>query len=114
MIAGVQIIGILFSLVMIYLTYVYYKRGNYSVKSFFLWLAVWIGTLVLIGRPETAYGVMEALQIERTADFIVMAGFTFFSVVIFHMYVTVKKTNQKTEELVRKIATQKSSSKKKK
>ncbi len=112
MIAGVQIVGVLFSLVMIYLTFVYYKRGNYSVKSFILWQLVWIATLVLIGRPQTAYGLMQALQIERTADFIVMAGFTFFSVVIFHMYVIVKKTNRKMEELVRKIAIRKVKKKK--
>jgi hypothetical protein len=72
-----------------------------------LWLIVWLGVLLLISLPQTVYGVMEALQIERTADFIVMAGFTFFSVVIFYMYTMIKRTNQKMEELVRKVAIEK-------
>ena len=104
MIPGVQLLGILFAAIMVYLTYVYYKRRNYGFKSFILWLAVWGGVLVLITFPTTIYGIMEALEIERTADFFVMSGFAFFSVIIFYLFVVVKKTNQKVEELVRAIA----------
>ena len=104
MLAGVQILGILFALSMIYITYVYYKRKNYNLRSLVLWLAVWTGTLVLISVPQTVYGVMQALQIERTADFFVVAGFAFFSVIIFYMYIILKKTNQKLEDLVRQTS----------
>lgn len=104
MLAGVQILGILFALSMIYITYVYYKRKNYNLRSLALWLTVWTGTLILISFPQTVYGVMQALQIERTADFFVVAGFTFFSVIIFYMYIVIKKTNQKVEELVRQTS----------
>lgn len=112
MIPGIQLIGILFSIVMIYLTYVYYKRNNYSLRSMLLWLLVWVGVLVLISVPQSVYGLMQALQIERTADFFVMAGFTFFSVIIFYLYMLVKKNNQKVEELVRVVAFEKSNKKK--
>ena len=114
MIPGVQLIGIVFSICMIYLTYVYYKRNNYSLRSMLLWLLVWIGVLVLISVPQSVYGIMQALQIERTADFFVVAGFTFFSVIIFYLYMLVKKSNQKIEELVRVVAFQREDSRKKK
>lgn len=118
MIAGIQIIGIIFTLVMIYLTYVYYKRKNYGYKSMLLWLAVWIGILVLIARPAMVYGVMEILEIERTADFFVMSGFAVFSIIIFYMYVLVKRSSVRVEELVRLMAiehkTQNKKTKKKK
>jgi len=104
MIAGIQILGILFALVMIYLTYVYYKRNNYSKKSMILWSLVWLAVLVLVSIPKTVYGIMSVLQIDRTADFFVLAGFTFFSVIIFYMYVILKKTKNKVDDLVRKIA----------
>lgn len=113
MIAGVQIIGIVFALVMIYLTFVYYKRKNYDAKSMVLWMIIWIGILLIIGRPETVYGIMQALEIERTADFIVMAGFTVFSVILFYLYVLTKRTNNKVEELVRRVAFGKVKKKKK-
>ena len=107
MIAGIQILGIVFALLMIYLTYVYYKRNNYGYKSMFMWLVVWIGVLVIISRPSTVYGIMQALEIERTADFFVMSGFTLFSIIIFYLYIVVKKSNQKVEELVRSLAIEK-------
>lgn len=113
MLAGVQIIGIVFALIMMYLTFVYYQRKNYNLNSMILWFMVWIALLILVSFPETVYGIMQALQIERTADFFVMAGFAFFAVIIFYMYVVLKKTNQKIEMLVRKIALEDDNNKKK-
>jgi|WetSurMetagenome_2_1015567.scaffolds.fasta_scaffold626621_2 hypothetical protein len=104
MLAGIQLLGIIFSLFMIYLAYVYYKRKNYGLRSFVIWLCVWLAALFLVSLPKTVYGVMQLLQIERTADFIVIMGFAFFSVIIFYIYTTVKKNNYKIEQLVRQLA----------
>jgi hypothetical protein len=104
MLAGIQLLGIVFSLIMIYLAYIYYKRKNYGIKSFLIWLGVWAGALFLMSFPKTFYGIMEVLQIDRTADFIVLLGFTFFSVIIFYLYTLVKKNNYKIEQLVRQLA----------
>lgn len=101
---GLQIIGILFSIVMIYLTFVYYKRNNYSRNSFLLWSAVWIGFLVMVIFPEMIYGVMQELKIDRTVDFFVISGFLFFSVLIFYLWINVKKQERKLESLVREFA----------
>ena len=101
---GVQIIGIIFFVVMIYLSYVYYKRKNYSLRSFIAWLIVWLALMFFVAFPQTIYGVMEVLQIERTADFFVMSGFAAFLVIIFYLFMIVKKNNARMEELVRKIA----------
>jgi hypothetical protein len=65
---------------------------------------VWGAALFLVSFPKRFYGIMEMLQIERTADFIVLMGFTFFSVIIFYLYTTVKKNNYKIEQLVRQLA----------
>ncbi len=104
MIIGMQIIGIIFTVIMMYFTFVHYKRKNYGFKSFLLWIVVWLGALTIISFPKTIYGVMETLQIQRTADFITLAGFAFFSIVIFYLYSTVKKNNYKIEQLVRQLA----------
>lgn len=104
MILGVQVLGIVFVLVMLYLTFLYYKRQHYSKSSLLLWLAVWLGALVLVIFPETVYGIMETLKIERTVDFFVISGFIFFSVIIFYLYNSVKQMERKMEKLVRKIA----------
>lgn len=104
MILGIQVIGIIFVLVMIYLTFLYYKKRHYSAASLSLWMAVWLGALLLVLFPETLYGIMETLKIERTVDFFVISGFMFFIVLIFYLYSTVKQMQRKMEKLVRKIA----------
>lgn len=114
MILGVQVAGIVFIAVMIYLTYYHYKRRNYSQRSLILWVFIWLAMLVLIAVPSTVYGIMQTLQIERTADFFVMAGFAFFTIVIFHLYTTVKKMSKKMEDLVRQEAFRNVREKKKK
>ena len=100
MITGIQIIGIIFVLIMLYLTFLYYKKNSYGYKSAILWAIIWIATLVMLLLPRTIYGLMQALQIERTADFFVLGAAVFFSLLIFYLYITVKKLNKKMEALV--------------
>lgn len=107
MIEGIQIIGILFALVMIYLTFLYYKKQSYSTRSFIFWLSVWIAFLAATFFPTSLYGIMEELNIERTVDFFVIGGFMFFAVVIFHLFVTIKKLEAKIEKIVRETAIKK-------
>lgn len=104
MIFGVQIIGILFGLIMIYLTFLYYKRANYDKKGLVFWFLVWIGFMILVIFPETVYGVMEILKIDRTADFFYISGFLLFSVVLFYVYNITKKNQKQLEMVVRRIA----------
>ncbi|MGV8169072.1 MAG: DUF2304 domain-containing protein [Candidatus Nanoarchaeia archaeon] len=104
MIAGVQILGIIFCIIMVYFSYVYYKRKNYGLRSLILWMAVWLGALFVVSFPKTLYGIMEALKIQRTADFLTLLGFAFFAVITFYLYIIVKKNNRKMELLVRELA----------
>jgi len=114
MITGIQILGVVFSLMMLYLTYVYYKRNNYGYRSAILWSLIWLGVAVLLLIPRTVYGIMQTLQIERTADFFVLGAALFFTLVIFYLYVNVKRLSRKIEELVRNEAINNAEVKKKK
>lgn len=104
MIYGLQIIGILFGLVMIYLTFLFYKKKAYNGRSLALWMMVWAFFLSIVSFPNTIYGVMDTLEIKRTVDFFVIAAFLFFTVTIFYLYVTVRKNQKTIEDIVRKIA----------
>ncbi len=104
MIVGIQILILLFCLVMIYFTFLYYKRSNYDKTGFVFWLLVWFGFLILGVFPQTVYGVMEALAIERTADFVYAGGMALFSIVLFYLYNITKKNQKQLEVLVRKLA----------
>ena len=111
MIYGLQIVGMLFALIMLYLTFLYYKRNAYSGKSFFIWFCVWLFFLLMVMFPKKIYGIMDTLSIQRTVDFFVIGGFLFFSVMIFHLYVVVKQTQKKVEMVVRRVALEKKSRK---
>jgi hypothetical protein len=104
MLFGVQIIGLLFGLVMIYFTFLYYKRANYDKTGLVFWFLVWIGFIILASFPQIVYGVMGVLEIERTADFFYVSGFLLFTVVLFYVYNMTKKNQKQIETIVREIA----------
>jgi hypothetical protein len=104
MLFGVQIIGLLFGLVMIYFTFLYYKRANYDKTGLVFWFLVWIGFIILAIFPQIVYGVMGVLKIERTADFFYVSGFLLFSVILFYIYNLTKKNQKQIETIVREIA----------
>lgn len=104
MLFGVQILILLFGIVMIYFTFLYYKRDNYEKLGLAIWLAIWFGFIFLGMFPQTVYGVMEALSIRRTADFFYAGGMLLFSVLVFYLYNITKKTKKQVEVLVRKVA----------
>ena len=104
MIAGIQIIGILFALIMIYLTFLYYKKNSYSTRSFALWMVIWGGFLIITFFPQSVYGIMEELSVERTVDLFIIGGFMFFSIIIFYLFTIIKSLEQKIEVVVRKTA----------
>lgn len=104
MITGIQIIGVLFALIMLYLTFLYYKKNSYSGRSFALWTVIWVGFLLATFFPSTLYLVMEELSIERTVDLFIIGGFMFFAVVIFYLFVIIKGLEGRIEKLVRQVA----------
>jgi hypothetical protein len=109
---GFQILGILFGLIMMYLTFLYYKRANYDKVGLIFWFIVWVGFTFLVAFPKIIYGVMDVLEIERTADFFYVSGFLFFSVILFYVYNLTKKNQKQLETLVREIAFKKADEKK--
>ncbi|MBN1275009.1 DUF2304 domain-containing protein [Candidatus Woesearchaeota archaeon] len=102
--AGIQLIGMLFGIGMLYLTYVHYQKKDFTWRSALVWTAVWLAFIVIIILPESVYGIMQALRIERTADFFVMTGFVLFAVIIFYLFITVKRNERKVEGMVRALA----------
>ncbi len=104
MIVGIQLIGLLFGIGMLYFTFLYFKRGDYDRRGFLVWTIVWIFFIFLTLFPRSLYELMYVFSIERTVDFFVMVGFAFFSVIIFRLYVQQKKIMKKIETVVRKVA----------
>lgn len=104
MIQGIQLLGIFFGLIMIYLTFYNYKRKGLTKQSLCLWIAIWLGIIVVAIFPTTLYGIMEELSVARTVDFITLTGFAFFAVLIFYLHNKINFMQEKMARLVRNMA----------
>lgn len=103
MLLTIQIIGIIFGVGMLYLTYIYLKRREFSVGDTVFWLIVWGGFVLLIIFSSSANIILESLRIHRAMDLFMMLGFLIMSIVIFHLYATSRRLSKKIEILVRKM-----------
>lgn len=106
MLSILQVLGILYLLAMLYLTFLYYKRNQYSGRSFAFWVAVWAFGILLLLFPQTSSRLTQTLGVSRVIDFYLILGLMVFSIITFLSYTTVKRNETRIEDLVRKIALQ--------
>jgi hypothetical protein len=104
MFLAIQLFGLMFVAIMIYFTYLNYKKHNYGSRSFLAWLTIWIISAIMMILPNTVYGFMNYLNIDRTQDFFFIGAFVVLFLIVFNMYITIKKTHAKIEALVRENA----------
>jgi hypothetical protein len=107
MLLGIQVIAVLFAIVMIYFTHLYYRRGNYKTKSFALWLCVWLGVIFLLVIPNTLQYIASLLSLSRITDLYTAIAILFLVTMTFYMYTLVKKMERKMEKFVRTQAIKK-------
>lgn len=101
MITGVQIIGIVFGLTMMYLTFVHSKRRAFGKGETAAWILFWIAVVVAMVFPNTFNLFTEELGIARAFDLFVIIGFVIVLSLSFHNYVTTSRLRKKLEETVR-------------
>jgi len=104
---GIQIIGILFGLFMIYYTFLNYKRKEFTLKEFSLWSVFWILFMFIAAFPYYLDPIVKTFGFLRALDLLVICGFLFLSTAIFYTYTVVRKNQKQMEKLVREIAIKK-------
>ena len=109
----IQIVGIAFGFVMLYLTMLYAKRNELSRAEQFAWSAVWILIMVFALFPQVLTTVTETMQFDRTLDLLVVSGVLFVVTISFYTYLLVRKNQKKVEKLVREIAIEETEKKEK-
>ena len=106
-ILGIQIIGVLFGIFMVYYTFLKYKRAEFTVKEYSVWLGVWVVFVIVSIFSPFFKPVVEALGFVRTLDFLIILGFMFFTGISFYTYTLVRKNQRKLEDIVRRMAMEK-------
>lgn len=105
MISGIQIIGILFGLFMMYLTFLYQKRKELTAPEATVWYGLWLVFLILSLLPASLdFLVKGVLNMTRPLDFLIILGFMFLIGATFYNYRSVRKNERRIEEIVRQTA----------
>jgi len=104
MIIGIQIVGVLFGLFMIYLTFLHQKRKEFSAKEYLFWTLSWIVFIIIAIFPNILAPFVEGLKLGRIMDLLTIFGFLFVIGISFYNCISLKKTKKKVEGIVRKIA----------
>ncbi len=108
MILGIQILGVMFGLFMIYYSYLKFKKKEFGKFDFILWMISWFILILLVLFPHSLdFLVKGVLQMNRTLDFFIIIGFMFLIGLMFYTYSVVNKLQRRMENLIRKMALRK-------
>ncbi|MBL7054745.1 DUF2304 domain-containing protein [Candidatus Woesearchaeota archaeon] len=103
-ILGVQIIGALFGAFMMYYTFLHYKRREFKKTEYAFWFALWALFIIVTIVPNVLDPIVKTFSFARTLDLFIITGFLFLAGISFYMYTATRKTQNKLEQVVRKIA----------
>lgn len=104
MIIGLQIVGILFSLGMIYFAVLHYKRGEIGAVEISSWVLIWSVTIFVTIFPNILRDFARTFAVSRLFDLMVVGGFFLVLTMVTYSYVRTKKLEKKMEALIRKEA----------
>ena len=104
---GIQIAGLLFGLLLMYYSFLNYKRKEFSVKEFSFWSLLWLVFIIVAIFPSVLDPVSKTLNFARTFDLLVISGFLFLMLTVFYTYIITRHNQRKIEAVVREMAIRK-------
>lgn len=104
MILGMQILGILFGLFMLYFTFLKFKRKEFKGIEFSFWIILWVLFIGIAIAPWILDPIVKGLDFHRRLDFFIIVGFLFLISLGVYAYSIAKKNQKRIEEIVREIA----------
>ncbi len=102
---GIQLLGILFGLLMIYTAFLHSKRNEFSGKETLFWIITWVVFIFITIFPRSIdFLAKDVFNVSRTMDFLIITGFIVITGLLFNTYSIVRKNQGKVEQIVREIA----------
>ena len=100
----IQLLGLLFGLLMLYFTFLHYKRNEFKIETFLFWALLWVVYILMVIYPTSLDFFVEQLKFGRRLDFFVVFGFLFIVALVYYNYLSIHKTKRRMEIMTRKIA----------
>ncbi len=100
----IQLFGVIIGLGALHLTYLYYKRSNFTKKEVCFWFLVWLTFIFVAIFPTSVTPIVGMLGLQRPMDLIMIVAFVILFALTFHNYVVNRKQSNRLEWLVRELA----------
>lgn len=101
---GIQILGVMFGVFMLYFTLVYFKRREFSLGFLIFWEILWTLLILISIFPHSTDFFLQELGLIRAMDFFMVGGFLIAFGLLFYNYVVIQRLKIKMEKIVRKEA----------
>lgn len=105
MILGLQVIGLIFALIMIYFAYLHYRRREINGIEISFWIIAWVGAIVIAIFPDVFRNFSARIAIFRAFDLAMIGGFILVIPMVYISYVRTKRMQKKIEDFIRENAT---------
>lgn len=100
----IQVVGAIFALDMMFITYFYHRRGVFFLHDSIIWMSVWVSLFLVSVFPNSLEIVVEPLQFIRVMDFLTVGSFFLMFSLIFAVFTRSRSNDKKLQELVRDLA----------
>ena len=101
---GIQLAVVVVGLAAIHLTYLYYKRANFTKKELYFWGFIWLAFIFVGIFPNSLKPVVNFLGLSRSMDLLMVVAFTFLFIMSFRNYIDSRRNRGLLEKLVRELA----------
>ena len=104
MITGIQIVVIIFSFFMFYVTFLHFKKRELSLGEALFFSLLWLGAIFLTVFPKSVDFILKTFRIYRLLDLATIVGFAVLVGLSFKNYLEIKDLKKKLEKIVREKA----------
>jgi hypothetical protein len=112
MVLTIQYFAAFFGIIMIYFTYIFFKKKSLTLMDFSIWGSVWVLFVFAVIFPQTLDIFLETFNIMSAIDFFAIFAFIFIFGLVFYLHVVVRNIQKKTDKIVRETAVHKAEYKK--
>ncbi len=104
MILGLQVAAIVFSLTMIYLAVLHFKKGEIDSMEIASWIVIWVITILIVIFPDIVRVFAQSFAVSRLLDLLIAGGFVLVISMVASTYVKSRRIEKKLEDFIRKEA----------
>src|SRR3989344_6555037 len=104
MLIWLQSLGIIFGLVMIYVTLLFYRRKEIQFADLLIWIPVWLFFLLGVVFPRTLDIFVQAFSVRSAVELFTIAGFMFMIAIVFYLFKLLRVQKCKLKKIVKSVA----------